>query len=78
MSSVYSKSPGYCFVLSYDRNVPAALMPADLCLSQGDGTCLGSSRGKSRSDWLSLNLSLVPYYDADWRPLVCFGPTNRR
>ena len=21
---------------------------------------------------------LVPYFDADWRPLVCFGPTNRR
>ena len=30
------------------------------------------------SVWLSLDLSLVPYYDADWRPLVCFGPTNRR
>ena len=29
------------------------------------------------SVWLSLDLSLVPYYDADWRPLVCFGPTNR-
>ena len=28
--------------------------------------------------WLSLDLSLVPSYDADWRPLVCFGPTNRR
>ena len=27
---------------------------------------------------LSLELSLVPCYDADWRPLVCFGPTNRR
>ena len=30
------------------------------------------------SVWLSLDLSLVPYYDADWRPLVCFEPTNRR
>ena len=30
------------------------------------------------SVWLSLNFSLVPYFDADWRPLVCFGPTNRR
>ena len=30
------------------------------------------------SVWLSLDLSLVPYYDAEWRPLVCFGPMNRR
>ena len=28
---------------------------------------------------LSVWLSLAPcQYDADWRPLVCFGPTNRR
>ena len=27
---------------------------------------------------LSLDFSLVPYIDADWRPLVCFEPTNRR
>ena len=26
---------------------------------------------------LSLDLSFVPYYDADLRPLACFGPTNR-
>ena len=30
------------------------------------------------SVWLSLDLSLVTYYDADLRPLVCFGKTNRR
>ena len=45
----YGISPGYCFVLSYDRIVPAALMPADLCLSQGDGCarCLRRSHSSS-------------------------------
>ena len=27
---------------------------------------------------IPLDLSLVLCYDADWRPLVCFGPTNQR
>ena len=30
------------------------------------------------SVWLFLDLSFAPNYDADCRPLVCFGPTNRR
>ena len=30
------------------------------------------------SVWLPLDLFSFPCYDADWRPPVCFGPTNRR
>ena len=30
------------------------------------------------SVWFFLDLSLVPCYDAEWRPLVCVGSTNRQ
>ena len=53
----------------------------------GEMTTSGCTRAQSflripklqLSVWLSLDFSLhvVPYFDADWRPLVCFGPTNR-